>query len=1482
MPIDNNYLQYNKVYPNKHQQFHISKISGNPNINIDASNIVIDASLISINGDIDLSGNIIPTINETFDLGTPEFRFRDLFLSNASIWFGDENKISINTNGKFSSKKRKTNIIPAFIRNHENGHSNITDLLNYYFGSGHSKTINDMKLKDWKAYTIRRGIRSRKTFDISEVFSDSTSDDWERIVEGINESDLLTSLSNLNIDISNNNFDFSGNLIVNGNISATTFYGDGSNLTGISSGGGGSSNLDNVIDICNNNGNYFCERIIGPSSEIIFNDNIINISGGKIDTQIIDSYNYITMQSISDPCNNNILFNSYNIRQRFIKIAYSSSLNIYVLLNKNNILYSYDGINFYIGKNNGSDLIFTGLGFDLKWFEGNLNKFFISNTHNGPQNNRDKLVYYSSDGINWSNANFASTLLLSQCSPKNFAYSSTLGKLIVTASGNGNQLLYVCDDTDSTFTFTEVYGYQISLYRFLPNFNGSNTFSQIWDSNIEKFILITDSGTYTTRIFYNTNSDLSGSWTAIPIRDNDNNVLTGYINYILRSIAFSPDLNISVVVGNVILYSGFTSGTNDPSNLYFRVTKSVNGEDATSFDYNYVTWDPNGYFIACGGVNMPIIYSSNGINWYHNNTPTCKPESLYNNSEFNYLTYDNNSLHLVSNYNIFKTDPRYTFNKKVKLYNNENLILDNYSVVTNSLNSNDYVRTPTISTNNIYTDHLILKNNNKSIITDDGLEIMNTDSNNNFLKLSTYQSNKQIGIILNGNTSTGIDSFEKFRLFTNGNNNFYIYANKNQNKVLDINTFGNTTLGYNSSSVITSQGSLICNEDVTINKNLTIDKSLQINETITIPNQETVYQFGNLITGGIANEKLGYSVSLSDDGTIIAIGSYQNNTNGNNSGSVKVYKIISGSWTQMGQTVGGVNSDDRFGTSVSISSNGYIFAAGATLNDGSGSNAGHVRVFEYIENTSTWVQLGTDIDGETADDRMGTSVSLSSNGYIVVAGAIYNDTNGSNSGHVKVFEYNTGTSDWVQLGSSLSGETAGDFMGTSVSLSSNGYIVAAGAIYDDTNGSNSGHVKVFEYNTGTSDWVQLGSSLPGESSDDRMGTSVSLSSNGYIVAIGAINDDANGGNSGHVRVFEYNTGTSDWIQLGSDIDGEATNDRTGRSVSLSNDGTLLLIGANENDGVINNAGHARLYQYSSSNWVQIGSDIEGYGDSDYFGFSVALSGNGSTLAIGGYQYDTNNSNTGGVKVLKYDYTESFINGISIKNGKIYGDGSNLTNISLNNFSDASFGNVEISGNLEVQGDVSFNSNLDISGNLTLKGSLGVLDSSTNNISYGNVGSVLTSNGASAPSWNTPSVGLSGWANYYLTATLTNTSPNPVTTWTDAGLSVGSIVSLSSGVFTFSSTGYYKVVISANTSQCCISGNVYLEAWFGTETGSIIARAGRASYVGTDIGATEQIFQVTNTGTQSLYFKAFIGGQSGTHELLGGGNDATKIFFYKLN
>merc|ERR1712165_105592 len=101
-------------------------------------------------------------------------------------------------------------------------------------------------------------------------------------------------------------------------------------------------------------------------------------------------------------------------------------------------------------------------------------------------------------------------------------------------------------------------------------------------------------------------------------------------------------------------------------------------------------------------------------------------------------------------------------------------------------------------------------------------------------------------------------------------------------------------------------------------------------------------------------------------------------------------------------------------------------------------------------------QLGSDIDGEAADDFSGRSVSLSSDGKRVAIGATGNDGNGSYSGHVKIYEYNR--SKWTQLGSDINGEASGDFSGRSVSLSSDGRRVAIGAMYNDANGSNSGHV----------------------------------------------------------------------------------------------------------------------------------------------------------------------------------------------------------------------------------------------------------------------------------------------------------------------------------------------------------------------------------------------------------------------------------------
>ncbi len=77
--------------------------------------------------------------------------------------------------------------------------------------------------------------------------------------------------------------------------------------------------------------------------------------------------------------------------------------------------------------------------------------------------------------------------------------------------------------------------------------------------------------------------------------------------------------------------------------------------------------------------------------------------------------------------------------------------------------------------------------------------------------------------------------------------------------------------------------------------------------------------------------------------------------------------------------------------------------------------------------------------------------------------------------------------------------------------------------------------------------------INGESAYDQSGFSVSLSNDGRTVAIGAYGNDGNGSDSGHVRVYTNNDPSSpgQWTQVGSDIDGEGAYDQSGRSVSLS-------------------------------------------------------------------------------------------------------------------------------------------------------------------------------------------------------------------------------------------------------------------------------------------------------------------------------------------
>ena len=343
-------------------------------------------------------------------------------------------------------------------------------------------------------------------------------------------------------------------------------------------------------------------------------------------------------------------------------------------------------------------------------------------------------------------------------------------------------------------------------------------------------------------------------------------------------------------------------------------------------------------------------------------------------------------------------------------------------------------------------------------------------------------------------------------------------------------------------------------------------------------------------------------------------------------GTIKLYKKgLVGEWQQLGSDIQGESSNDTFGESVAISSNGNRIVIGATGDDAGGSNSGHVRVFDW--NGSTWTQVGSDIDGSSGDE-LGDSVAISSDGSRIAVGASLHD---SNKGTVRVYDYID--SSWSQVGSDIDGEAIGD-RAAQIAMNSDGSKIVIGAYLNDDAGSNAGSVRVYEYSD--SSWSQLGGDIDGEAQGDKFGSSVAMSENGNRIIVGSEFNDGGGQFSGHARVFDWSG--SAWSQVGSDIDGAAANDRV-KSVAISSNGSRIAVGSwgatGTGDVAYSDAGHVRVYDYVSSAWSQVGSNIEGVAGNEYVGYSVAMSSDGGRIATGaiGHSFDR-----GCVRV--YDYISS--------------------------------------------------------------------------------------------------------------------------------------------------------------------------------------------------------------------------------------------------
>ena len=162
-----------------------------------------------------------------------------------------------------------------------------------------------------------------------------------------------------------------------------------------------------------------------------------------------------------------------------------------------------------------------------------------------------------------------------------------------------------------------------------------------------------------------------------------------------------------------------------------------------------------------------------------------------------------------------------------------------------------------------------------------------------------------------------------------------------------------------------------------------------------------------------------------------------------------------------------------------------------------------------------WNQVGADIDGEAAFDYSGSSVAMNDVGDTIIIGAHLNDGNGDASGQARVFTLTDGA--WNQVGDDIDGEAAGDWSSYSVAMNDVGDTVIIGAPLNDGNGDDSGQARVFTLIDGA--WNQVGGDIEGEAANDYFGWSVAMNNVGDTVIIGAAYNDGNGEDSGHVRVF---------------------------------------------------------------------------------------------------------------------------------------------------------------------------------------------------------------------------------------------------------------------------------------------------------------------------------------------------------------------------
>ncbi|MDE2233964.1 MAG: DUF11 domain-containing protein [Gammaproteobacteria bacterium] len=235
----------------------------------------------------------------------------------------------------------------------------------------------------------------------------------------------------------------------------------------------------------------------------------------------------------------------------------------------------------------------------------------------------------------------------------------------------------------------------------------------------------------------------------------------------------------------------------------------------------------------------------------------------------------------------------------------------------------------------------------------------------------------------------------------------------------------------------------------------------------------------------------GASIATSSDGQTLVVGADAAANGGKTPGAVYIYKLNGGTWAYSAAlaTTGIANGSD-VGSSVAVSSNGQVVVAGAP-------NSSGATAYVYTQSNGSW-STPVALPIPTGASSNGYSVAVSADGSEILTGAPYT---GSGAGAAYLYTFNG--SNW-SLTHSFTAANSG-VLGWSVGLSPDGSIAFFGNF-----AGNTGSIDASVNSNGT--WSSPTSlSVDGVNYGDSLGFSLAVGQNGQTVLAGAIGANATAG-----------------------------------------------------------------------------------------------------------------------------------------------------------------------------------------------------------------------------------------------------------------------------------------------------------------------------------------------------------------------------------